>query len=74
MRAPPSSRVSTAGAAGPSAAVTIVPDTTKYGEAGSMVTRAGAPATAPGMIVTATTFRSSEAADDGAREAVDSFF
>jgi hypothetical protein len=38
------------------------------------VTRAGAPAAAPGMIVTATTLKSSEAAEEGAREAVESFF
>ena len=36
--------------------------------------RAGAPAAAPGMMVTATTLPFSEAADDGAREAVESFF
>ena len=36
--------------------------------------RAGAPAVAPGMMVTPTTLPPSEAADDGAREAVESFF
>ena len=36
--------------------------------------RAGAPAAAPGMMVTPTTLPSSDAADDGARDAVESVF
>ena len=38
------------------------------------MTRARAPAAAPGMIVTATTLPPSDAADEGAREAVESVF
>ena len=74
VRRPASSRVSTAGEAGPSLEVTTAPDKTKYGDAGSTVMRAGIPAAAAGMIVTATTLKFREAADEGARDAVDSFF
>ena len=70
----PSSFVSTAGAAGPLAAVTTRPATVKYGDGGSTTIRAAAPAAGPGMTVTPTTLPSSDAADDAVREAVESFF
>ena len=60
--------------AGPFAAVTTRPETTKAPDGGSTSTRAGAPAFAAGMIVTETKLPFSDSAAEGAREGVESVF
>jgi hypothetical protein len=70
----PASLVSTSGTAGPLAAVVTVPLSTTAADAGSSTTRAGAPAEVAGVMVTVTTLPLSEAADEGARKAAESFF
>jgi hypothetical protein len=55
-------------------AVTTRPVMVKYGDEGSTVMRAGAPARAPGMMVIRTALPFSEAADEGERKAAESVF